>query len=193
MSHDHLDKILQLAYLEGAITTHGAYERAVLTRDGQGIPFDAGDIVGQLVAAQRTLRVSQTVGVFLKATRSLQTLSPQEVFSRLGISRNIYAMLEEDRISPLKVQAEVWRRLGTLFGVSSIDLGVMIRKTHQLVFFRPAFRTTLARYRRGKDTRQKRTALEQAARELFLKADLKLPSEESKRVESLIKVIAGDA
>jgi hypothetical protein len=133
--------------------------------------------------------VPLTVGAFLKSVRSGQSLRAQEIFTRVGLAQNIYRMLEEDRISPLKIPAESWKRLRAFFNLSIDDLVEMIRRTHQLVFFRPAFRTTLARYDKRKSKATKTRTLEKAATEMYTRAQLPLPEEEQEKLARLIKAI----
>lgn len=196
MKRDRVDKLLQLAYVEGQIRTHRAYEQSVLRkRPGLKLSGVSKALLQQKLEkaldskAQKS--VPLTVGTFLKGIRSEQVLKSREVFSRLGLSQNIYRMLEEDRISPLKISVESWTRLRTFFNLSVDDLVEMIRRTHQLVFFRPAFRTTLARYdvRKGKKT--KATTLERAATELYTRAKLDVPDNEKRQLDELIKSIGG--
>jgi hypothetical protein len=58
------------------------------------------------------------------------------------------------------------------------------------VFYRPSFRTTLARYDAKKNKAMKASTLEKAASELFSKARLELPSNEREKLERLLKLIA---
>ena len=97
---------------------------------------------------------------------------------------------ERDRISPLKISVDAWKRMRTFFNVPAEELQEMIRRTHQLVFFRPAFRTTLARYDAKKNKAMKASTLEKAASELYTKAHLDLPEVEKEKLERLLKSIA---
>jgi transcriptional regulator with XRE-family HTH domain len=194
MKHDRIDKLLQLAYLEGELRTRKAYEKAVSAR---AVAVKASEAsrealvrrLEQVLGRQAEQDVPLTVGAFLKGLRSSQSLKPQEVFGRIGVPQNIYRMLEEDRISPLRISVESWKRLRTLFNLSIDELVEMIRRTHQLVFFRPAFRTTLARYDKRKNRAMKASSLEKAAKELYTRARLPLPADETEKLENLIKAI----
>jgi transcriptional regulator with XRE-family HTH domain len=194
MKRDRIDKLLQLAYLEGEVHTRKAYERAVAARRPTVKVSEASKVALQRRLEQALERSAQqevplTVGAFLKSVRSDQSLRPQEIFSRLGISQNIYRMLEQDRISPLRVSAESWKRLRSFFNLSVDELVEMIRRTHQLVFFRPAFRTMLARYDAKKNKKMKASTLEKAATELYTRAQLAVPEDEKARLNTLIKAI----
>jgi hypothetical protein len=195
MKRDPIDKLLRLAYLEGAIRTHKAYENAVEKRRSSVVLSDA-----KRMALQRKLELALeartagdnplTVGALLKKIRSEQSMRPQEIFARIGLSSNIYQLLERDRISPLKISVDVWKRIMTLFNLSVDELSELVRRTHQLVFFRPSFRTTLARYDARKNKAMKASAVEKAAAELYSKAHLDLPVEENEKIERLLKSIA---
>jgi hypothetical protein len=195
MKRDIIDTLLQLAYLEGKITTHGGYEQSV-ARKKPAVRVSAAarnalqkKLAASLAAKGAAEEVPLTVGAYLRSVRGDQSLPAGDVFERLGLPRNIYRMLEQDRISPLKVGVEVWKKLRTLFNLPGEVLGEMIRRTHQLVFFSPAFRTTLARYDSRKNRRMKASTLEKAAQEMFVRAKLELPEEEEKKLSDLLKAI----
>jgi len=213
MKRDTVDRLLQVAFLEGTITTRGLYERIVAGkkpdvqasqtfRDRLHERLEEGlatTLSGQIGARPGVgvqadnMGVLRTIGSLLRQTRSEVALRAQEVSSRLGISQNVYRMLEQDRISPLKISAGTWKRFGSLFNVSVDEVIEMIRRTHRLVFFRPSFRATLARYDGRKNTAMKDTTLEQAATELFIRARLPLAPDEEEKLNALLKSIAGKA
>lgn len=196
MRRDAVDWLIQMAFLEGAITTHGLYEKVA----GRRIPKRVGTaasrkrlierlesvLVGNATSEEEYL----TIGGFLRNLRSDASLRPQEIFTRLGVSQNLYRMIEHDRLSPLKIPVEAWRRFREVFCLPVETLGEMIRRTHQLVLFRPAFNTTLARYDARKNKGLKRRALEQAATELYAKARLTLPSDDERKIRELLDSIA---
>jgi transcriptional regulator with XRE-family HTH domain len=196
MKRDPIDILLQLAYLEGEITTHGAYEQSVAKKRYPVFASDASAMRERLETALRMNEsreeVPLTVGVFLRGVRLEQSLRTQEIFTRLGLSQNIYRMLENDRISPLKISVQTWRKLRQLFNLSSDVLAEMIRHTHQLVWFRPSFRTTLARYDSTRQKGMKATTLEKAATELYTKAQLSLPSDQKAKLDRLLKTLSED-
>jgi hypothetical protein len=100
-------------------------------------------------------------------------------------------MLEQDRLSPLKISVVSWRRLIKFFDVPTDMLAEMIRRTYQLVFFAPSYRTTLARYKQEKSRAKKFQVLEAAAKELYARADLVLPAGEEQKLSDFIKTITG--
>lgn len=198
MKHDRIDRLLQLAYLEGEIGTRKAYEKAVQARVITARASDASreSLVGMLERAlehRAQQEVPLTIGAFLKGLRSSKSLKAQEIFVRIGVTRNIYRMLEEDRISPLRISVESWNRLRILFNLSIDEVAEMIRRTHQLVFFRPSFRTTLARYDKRKNRAVKASSLERAATELYTRATLPLPADEAAKLDQLINGLRSDS
>lgn len=198
MKRDRVDILLQLAYLEGLITTHGLYEMAVAKRKLHvaASPESTERLQRRLEEVLRARIAGQpeamTVGLFLRERRKEQALRPQAISSRLGISPNIYAMLEHDRISPLKISVDVWRKLRELFRLSTEEIIVMIRRTHQLVLFRPSFRTTLARYDSRKNKAMKARTLRQAAEALYASAALDIPQSEKQKLEALFSALRKD-
>ncbi len=195
MKHDPVDKLIQHAYLEGAITTRKAYEDAVAKRNIAVVLSEEKRIalerrLEQALARSHQEKVPATVGAFLQKVKAEQSIKAQEIFARVGLAPNVYRMLEHDRISPLKISAEAWKKIRTLFNLQTDELVAMVRRTHQLVFFRPSFRTTLARYDAKKNKGMKASTLEKAASELYSKARLDLPEDEKEKLEKLLKSIA---
>jgi hypothetical protein len=195
MKQDPIDLLLQLAFLEGEITTHGLYEKLAAERRLPHRSLDRAKLalLQQLEAALARTSVRDlsplTVGAYLCRMREERSLRPQEVSSRIGIPSNIYKMLEHDRISPLKISIEAWRKLRQLFQTPRDALETMIRRTHQLVFFQASFRTTLARYDARKKSEKKAATLRKATEELFARAALSLPPREQKKLDALLKAL----
>lgn len=195
MKRDPVDLLIQLAFLEGEITTHGLYEKIAAKRSTKATASEASknkllQKLESALVARAAKEVPLTVGALLRKVRKEQALASKEISSRLGIPANIYRMMEHDRISPLKVPVEAWRKLRTLYHVSSASLAELIRRTHQLVWFRPSFQTTLARYDARKNRAMKASIIEKAAEELYAKASLPLPPEEEKKLKDLLKALA---
>ncbi len=195
MKRDPVDKLIQLAYLEGAFNTRKAYEVAVAKRNVTVVVPGEKRIILQrrlelALARSSQKEVPATVGTFLQKVKADQSIKAQEIFARIGLAPNVYRMLERDRISPLKISTDVWKKMRTLFNLQTDDLVEMVRRTHQLVFFRPSFHTTLARYDAKKKKGMKASTLEKAASELYSKARLDLPEDEKEKIERLLKSIA---
>lgn len=197
MKRDLVDRLIQLAFLEGDITTHGLYEKTSAKRHVK-ISTSAKSrwellekLEATLKARQATIAAPLTFGLFLKKAATEHTLATSEIVSKLGISANVYRMLEQDRISPLKISVVSWKRIIAFFGVPTGLVADMIRRTYQLVFFAPSYRTTLARYKGEKSRAKKFQVLEVAARELYARADLALPPEEEQKLSDFIRTISG--
>jgi hypothetical protein len=196
MRRDKIDRLIQLAYVEGAIKTRNAYENSVARKNPLVVLPEAKRMALQnrLEQALESARLAEdqplTIGSLLRKIRAEHAMRPQDVFSRIRLSSNLYQLLERDRISPLRIPVDVWIRIRTLLNISVDELAEMVRRTHQLVFFRPSFRTTLARYDARKNKAMKASTLEKAASELYSKAWLDLPDAEKEKIERLLKSIA---
>jgi hypothetical protein len=128
-----------------------------------------------------------TVGALLKSVRG-RGLAPHEIFARIGVSKNIYTLMEQDAISPLKIPAAAWRKLMVLLNMPFDQLADTIRRTCRLVAYRPRFGGMLARYK-GKKRGKKKLALEKAYGELYARADLPLPPSDEKKLNELLSSI----
>lgn len=194
MKRDKIDLLVQLAFVEGEITTHGLYERIVAKRRPaeHSSATSKARLVHTLAAA--TARTAETnapltIGAFLRRVRIGHTVRSQDVLSRLGIPSNLYRMLERDRLSPLRIPPRSWNRLIAFFQIPFDDLENLIRRTHRLVYFRASFCSTLGRYDHRKGKGKRKTVLEQAAGELYAKADLSLPAQEQENLDRLLDSI----
>ncbi len=191
MTHDLLDVVLRLAFAEGAIELHGAYERAVEHRGrAEASSREARArllrlLEAELSACQGCATIPMTVGVYLQRASEDGTYSAVEIARRLHLARNVYRMMERDRISPLEVPEDAWRRFRDLFRLSTESLEEMLLRTHGLVFFQHSFRSTLARYPSGSSGKGRAEVLHQAAVELYTRADLPLPPAEKARLGKL--------
>jgi len=183
----NVDTLIRLAWLEGMVQTHGAYERAVLQRkEALSVsPAQQAQLVERLQGALQERR-PLTVGSLLRSVRSNNKLVPHDVFTRIGVSRNIYTLMEQDAISPLKIPAAVWQRLMALLKIALPDMATLLRRTVQLTAYRPHFSGMLARYK-GIKGGKKLTALEKAFAELYARADLELPPEHEQALEKLLE------
>lgn len=182
--------ILKLAFLEGAITTHGLYEKTVLRRAEGEMPENRS----RPATIRRLLREfddgrslsTQTVGEFLQEMRTRYGLTPLAVRRRLGVPLLTYRMLENDSVSPLKINLETWKRMRDLWKIPWEQLDDMIRSSHYLTVFRPSYKGTLLRYRKKTSFTYPPDARVSAARELYLRARLPLPLRESESLERLM-------
>ena len=195
MKQDPVDLLLRLAFLEGEITTHGLYEKLAAKRRLPHRSSAAAKLalLQQLEASLPRTSASDrsplTVGAYLCRIRQKRSLRPQDVSSRIGVSYNIYKMMERDRISPLKISIDAWRKLRRLFQIPKEMLVGMIRRTHQLVYFQASFRTTLARYDARKKRETKAVTLKKATEELFARAALPLPLKEQQKLNALFEAL----
>ncbi len=191
MKNENIDALLRLAWLEGLVHTRGAYEKAVARRtlrlqvQPQERAFLIERLEGALARGQKAMPL--TVGALLKSVRS-RGLQPQEIFARIGVTKNIYTLMEQDAISPLKIPAAAWQKLMVLLNMSFEEIADTIRRTCRLVAYRPALGGMLARYK-GKKRGKKKLALEKAYRELYTRADLPLPPSDEKKLNDLLSTL----
>jgi transcriptional regulator with XRE-family HTH domain len=192
MKNDNVDTILRLAWLEGLVKTHGAYEKAVARRVVQIAvsPQERSRVIERLEAALagRKQPLPLTVGGLLKSLRASGRLTAEDIFSRIGVTKNIYALMEQDAISPLRIPAGVWRKLIVLLNISFEEIAEILRATCRLIVYRPSFGGMLARYK-GKKGGKKKLAMEKAFTELYTRAELPLPPEDEKRLNALLSEI----
>lgn len=184
---DPVDRLLQLAFLEGVISTRGAYEKQVARKQvtAKRSPALKESVARRLERELGSVQPVATVGSFLQKVLESPAVQPRDVSSRLGITANVFAMLTRNRISPLKVSAESWRRFVKLFQLPVDDLIEMIRRTQQLIHYRSSFKMTLARYDTRKNKELKATTLAKATEELYSRADLPLPDAQLRKIEEL--------
>lgn len=195
MSNHPVDMLLRLAWLEGLIRTRGAYERAVARR-----PVPAGVAAARASALEEKLvaalpppadpsDAAESIGEWLRAVPAAHGVDAAEIRRRLGLSAAEYRRLERDELSPTALTADLWRRFRELFALPADVLERLLRGTHRLVVFRPAFRTALARHRAGSGEGARSEDLRNALRALYLHADLVIPEEEERRMGELLRAL----
>ena len=191
VSNYSVNRLLQLAFLEGAITTHGLYEKIVMRRPEANYVHNRlrtitmKKLLREIATAAEPLP-PKTVGEFLSEMRIRRQVSVFEVRRDLDVPLLTYRMLENDTISPLRVSMNTWKRIKDLWEISWEELETMIRASHYLAVLRPSYRGTLLRYRRKTGSTYPPDARLTAARELYLRARLSLPAREKLSIDNLI-------
>lgn len=185
---DSVDRLLQLAFLEGSVTTHGLYEKVVLRRPEavRGGDSVRGATLRRLIEILPQPSAPKTIGEFLRDERKRRSVPLSLIQRRLGMPDLAYKMLENDSISPLKVPRNTWRRVKDLWKVPWREMEAMIRASHYLTVFRPSYKGTLLRYRRKTNSTYPMDARFSAARELYLRAKLPLPAREQLSIEKYL-------
>lgn len=190
-----MNRLLQLAFLEGAITTRGLYEKTVLRRGAEQVIenrsqvttmrklFREFDTAGDLHA--------RTAGEFLRERRLQQGLTALAVHRRLNLPLLTYKMLENDSISPFNVPLQSWIKIREMWKVPWEQLDDMIRASHYLMVFRPSYKGTLLRYRKKTSYTYPPDARVSAARELYIRACLPLPPHEKQSIERFMGQLRG--
>ncbi|MEX2117180.1 MAG: hypothetical protein WEB37_09845 [Bacteroidota bacterium] len=191
VSMHSVNRLLQLAFLEGAIITHGLYEKIVLRRadadhvDNRLRTITMKKLLREIASAAEPLP-PKTVGEFLSEMRIRRQVSLFAVRRRLDVPMLTYRMIENDTISPLKVPMNTWKRIKDMGKIPWEELEIMIRASHYLAVFRPSYRGTLLRYRRKTSSTYPPDPRLSAARELYLRARLPLPARERQSIDDLI-------
>jgi hypothetical protein len=195
MNNHPVDMLIRLAWLEGLVRTRGAYERAVARRlvsPGVGTAR-ASALEERLVAAlpppADPSDAAASIGEWLRAVPGGGGTDAAEIRRRLGLHAAEYRKLERDELSPPDLPVEFWRRFRDLFALPADVLEHLLRGTHRLVVFRPAFRAAMARHRPGAGEVTRREDLRDALRTLYLHADLEMPGEEERRIGDLIRAL----
>lgn len=190
-----VNRLIQLAFLEGAITTRGLYEKAVLQRDESEMMKDRS----QSMTLMRLFRgfdeamdlQVMTVGEFLQKMRLQQGITALTVHRRLSIPLLTYKMLENDSVSPLNISLRSWKKIRDMWNVPWARLENMIRASHYLMVFRPSYKGTLLRYRKKTSYTYPPDARASAARELYLRARLPLPARQKQSIERYMVKLRG--
>ncbi|MBI5474854.1 MAG: hypothetical protein HY961_21140 [Ignavibacteriae bacterium] len=187
MQIESVDTLLQVAWLEGWVQTHGAYEKKV-ARLLCSEPSPSRDrMVERLIDAidNRKSPAPLTIGSMLRSMTDDRRIRVAKVFVHAGMSPNLFLLIEQDAISPLKISVEIWRKMMQMSNVPIDDFAGMIRRTQQLVHYRPAFKDVLARCRSGQ-MNAKRQEMEEAYVELYAKAILPIPKSDEMKLKQLL-------
>ena len=197
-THFHsVDRLIQLAFIEGSINTHGLYEKTVLCRieegggDGRLRARTVRKLLREIEAAPRS-KPPKTIGEFLREMRAQHQISPIAVWRRLNVPVLAYKMLENDSISPLRVPKKTWKHIRDLWKVPWEEMESMIRASHYLAVFRPSYRGTLLRYTRKPGSTYPPDASLSASRELYLRAHLPLSAREILSIENLLSELRSE-
>jgi hypothetical protein len=134
---------------------------------------------------------ARTAGEFLRKMRLQQGLTAVAVHRRLDIPLLTYKMLENDSVSPLNVPLSAWKKIMNMWKIPWAQLEDMIRASHYLIVFRPSYKGTLLRYRKKTAYAYPPDARISAARELYLRARLPLPSHEKQSIERCMRELRG--
>ncbi len=193
---DAIDRLLQIGFAEGMVTTHGLYEQVVRSRKtrhntGRGAAKELGHRLHEALTERNTVSLRPaTVGDCLRGHRARQGLDDREVSVRLDVPAAVYRMMETDTISPLNIHPRVWQKLMSVVGLSSEELETLIRTTCSFRRVAPSLNATLARYGSERDRSRKAPVMEDAAKELFLRSAAVLPQDVEQKVNALMERIA---
>ncbi len=199
MKHDRADIILQLAYLEGKITTRGLAEQVVMrSRPAEKMSDEtAGKIHSRLCAAlderfaveaaKGALTLGEYVSAEIEAAPGRKKESAMYVLAeKAGCTIDEISRLCRDEMSPVELGA---RRINLLLRFLELPLRtatMLLKNSIRCARLAPSLASTLARYdsRRGG---RKPTAMRRAVRELYIKADLDLSPAEEQETDEFIR------
>ncbi|MEX1137826.1 MAG: hypothetical protein WEB33_02940 [Bacteroidota bacterium] len=190
-----VNRLIRFAFLEGAITTRGLYEKAVLRRGEAEMKENRS----QAMTLRKLFRefddagplYARTAGEFLREMRSQQGFTAAAVHGLLDIPLLTYKMLENDSVSPMNVSLSAWKKIRNLWKIPWTQLEDLIRASHYLMVFRPSYKGTLLRYRKKTSSTYPPDARVSAARELYLRARLPLPRHEQQSIERYMRELRG--
>ncbi len=185
-----VDRLFRLAFLEGAVTTRGLYERTILSRGAVETGENRSPLTLKKLFRElndREALNTSTVGEFLREKRLQHGLTALVVHRRLDIPLLTYKMLENDSVSPLNLSLVAWKKIREMWKIPWGELENLIRASHYLTVFRPSYKGTLLRYRRKTSSTYPTDARVSAARELYLRAHLPLPIHEKKSIDRYVR------
>lgn len=182
-----VNRLIRLAFLEGAISTRGLYERTILKRE----EADIKENPPQVMTLRKLFRefddaglpTGRTAGEFLRQMRLRQGLTAVAAHRLLDIPLLTYRMLENDSVSPTNVPLSAWKKIKAMGKIPWAQLEELIRASHYLMVFRPSYKGTLLRYRKKTSHPYPPDARVSAARELYLRARLPLPPFETQSID----------
>lgn len=185
-----VNRLIRLAFLEGAISTRGLYEKIVLTREEADMKENPPQATFRKLFREfddAGLPTGRTAGEFLRQIRLQQGLTAFAAHRLLDIPLLTYRMLENDSVSPMNVPLSAWKRVKAMGKISWVQLEELIRASHYLMVFRPSYKGTLLRYRKKTSHPHPPDARVSAARELYLRARLPLPPFETQSIERYLR------
>ncbi len=199
MKRDSIDLILQLAYLDGRITTRGLIEKVVMKRapveriSAQKLEQLHNRLVAILderKAAQAT-KGALTLGEYITRevithARKKESVVLASMAKKAGIAVSQLTRLCRDTLSPLEIPANAMNLLLHYLSLPSQAAVVLIKNSIRCANLNPSLASTLARYD-AKQNRHKSKEMQKAVRELFVKADIHISPDRQEQINEYIK------
>lgn len=199
MKRDPIDLILQLAYLDGRITTKGLIEKTVM----KGTPAAKMSAPKTEVLRQRlelfmderktqeATKGALTLGEYITQEISDRARKPEAVLlpsiaKRAGIAVSHLTRLCRDTLSPLEIPADAMNVLLHYFELPSHAASRLIINSIRCSSLSPSLASTLARYD-AKHNRYKSKSMQKAVRELFVKAEIHISPDQQERINDYVK------
>ena len=199
MKRDLIDLIIQLAYLDGRITTKGLIEKVMMKRT----PVErvstqkVEQLHDRLVAVMDERKTAEatkgalTLGEYLTHEIITRAGKPESVVltsiaRKVGIAVSQMTRLCRDTLSPLEIQANAMNTLLRYLALPSQAAVVLIKNSIRCASLSPSLASTLARYD-AKYGRHKSKVMQKAIRELFVKADIHISPAQEQRINEYVK------
>ncbi len=199
MKRDSIDLILQLAYLDGRITTKGLVEKVVMKRapiermSSQKLE-QLHNRLAAVMDERKTLKATKgalTLGEYITYEVTARARQPESfmlasIAKKVGITISQLTRLCRDTLSPLEIPADTMNALLRYFSLPLQAAVVLIKNSIRCASLSPSLVSTLARYD-VKYGRQKSKVMQKAVRELFVKADIHLSPVQEQRINEYVK------
>jgi len=204
MKRDRIDTILQLAYLDGKITTKGLIEKVVMRRQpGEKMSDEKTEQLHiRLCAALEERHTSEamkgalTLGEYISNEVSDHPASDRRsvlsvLAKKAGCTVTQISDLCRDRLSPLEIAADGMKALLQHMKIPSPAAVVLLQNSIRCSYLELSLASTLARYDSSKGGR-KSQAMRRAVRELYIKAEVVLPQAEEQRINDYVRHATAD-
>jgi hypothetical protein len=198
MKPDAIDRILQLTYLDGRITTKGLIEKVMMKQAPVEKMSDQKTerLYNRLVAVlderkvMNAVKGALTLGEFLTCEITAQARKPgslvlSSIAKKVGIAASQLTRLCRDSLSPLEIQPDSMNALLRYYKLPAQAAVLLLRNSIRCANLQPSLVSTLARYD-AKNKKQKSKTMQKAVRELFVKADIQISQDQEKRINEYV-------
>ena len=198
MKPDAIDRILQLTYLDGRITTRGLVEKVAMKHSPieRMSRIKTRQLHDRLVAvlderkSMSAMKGALTLGEYLSVEITARAKKSESVIvtsmaKKAGMTASQLTQLCRDTLSPLDIPAEAVNALMRFFKLPARAAGILIRNSIRCAYFHPSLTSALARYD-AKYSQHKSIVMQKAIRELFVKADIHSSPDQEKRINDYV-------
>ena len=199
MKRDPIDIVLQLAYLDGRISTRGLIEKSVMKGTPPvKIPVRRTEkLLGQLediVDERKTLQATKgaiTLGEYITEELAGRPRRPESVLlvsiaRKAGMAVSQLTRLCRDTLSPLEIPVKSMNALLRHFALPLGAAERLLRNSIRCAAMSPSLSSTLARYD-NRDHRGKSKVMQKAVRELFVKSRIQITEDQQERINDYVR------